>query len=325
MIWSPPCLLERYEQVYPGSGRGYTGRPYLSQTQRCVGRSADTTLQQPCSASRSSSRTGKSVLRIVLSFLLATSFALAGPKVAPDVPKAGPQVSPNTPVDIIVRFRTVPTKDELKQFGSNGQLKKVFNTLKAVHAQVPLSVVSLIEADPNVIYISPNRLVKGRLEYAEPTINANLALQYGWNGTNIGVAVIDSGIAASHPDLQNRVVYAESFVPGDTNPNDAFGHGTHVAGIVAGNGTASSQADAIFTFRGIAPNANLINLRVLDANGAGDDSAVMAAVEQAIALKDQYNIRVVSLSLGRPITESYVTDPLCQAVERPGTRALWWS
>src|SRR5207248_8780668 len=69
------------------------------------------------------------------------------------------------------------------------------------------------------------------------------------------------------------------------------------------------------TFQGIAPGANLINLRVLDQNGAGTDSAVIAAISQAIALKPRLNIRVLNLSLGRPVYESYKLDPVCQAVE----------
>jgi serine protease AprX len=66
---------------------------------------------------------------------------------------------------------------------------------------------------------------------------------------------------------------------------------------------------------GIAPGANLLDLRVLDANGQGSDSAVIAAIETAIALKSKYNVRVINLSLGRPVYESYKLDPLCQAVE----------
>ena len=67
--------------------------------------------------------------------------------------------------------------------------------------------------------------------------------------------------------------------------------------------------------RGIAPNANLISLKALNDTGVGTDSAVIAAIQQAIALKSQYNIRVLNLSLGRPVTTSYTKDPLCQAVQ----------
>src|SRR5207302_7152628 len=68
-------------------------------------------------------------------------------------------------------------------------------------------------------------------------------------------------------------------------------------------------------YSGIASNVNLINLRVLDANGAGTDGNVVAAIDRAIQLKSTYNIRVINLSLGRPIYESFLNDPLCQAVE----------
>ena len=66
----------------------------------------------------------------------------------------------------------------------------------------------------------------------------------------------------------------------------------------------------------MAPGVNLINLRVLDSNGSGTDSAVISAINTAIQLKSKYNIRVINLSLGRPVYESYLLDPLCQAVEK---------
>src|SRR5439155_16852114 len=66
---------------------------------------------------------------------------------------------------------------------------------------------------------------------------------------------------------------------------------------------------------GIAPNVQLVNLRVLNQYGAGTDSLVISAIQKAIALKSTYNIRVINLSLGRQVYESYVYDPLCQAVE----------
>ena len=111
------------------------------------------------------------------------------------------------------------------------------------------------------------------------------------------------------------MVYKESFLRGG-NTTDEFGHGTHIAGIIAGDGDASSGDGSFFTLKGVAPGVSLINLRVLDANGQGTDSAVIAAIDRAIQLKSRYNIRVINLSLGRPVFESYTRDPLCQAVER---------
>src|ERR1051326_6032745 len=102
---------------------------------------------------------------------------------------------------------------------------------------------------------------------------------------------------------------------GDSDTFDEYGHGTHVAGILAGNGRRSKGSQSTYWIRGIAPGVNLVSLRVLDSKGAGSDSAVIAAIQTAIALKNVYNIRVINLSLGRPVYGSYATDPLCMAVE----------
>ncbi len=109
------------------------------------------------------------------------------------------------------------------------------------------------------------------------------------------------------------MVYRQSFI--GRVQHDDYGHGTHVAGIAAGNGSSSSQPGAFRTFRGIAPNANLLDLRVLDRDGMSNDSVVIAAVQQAVQLKGKYNVRVINLSLGRPIYESCTQDPICEAAE----------
>jgi serine protease AprX len=141
--------------------------------------------------------------------------------------------------------------------------------------------------------------------------------QYGWDGTGVGVAVIDSGMTPKDDlmaggGVTSRIVYSESFI-GGSDTTDTYGHGTHVAGIVGGNGRDSSGFSR--TFKGVAPNVNFINLRVLDQNGAGQESSVIAAIDRAIQLKDTYNIRIINLSLGHPVYESYTLDPLCQEVE----------
>ena len=105
------------------------------------------------------------------------------------------------------------------------------------------------------------------------------------------------------------MVYSENFVgTGDTA--DLYGHGTHVAGIIGASGASSHGR-----YKGIAPKTKLINLRVLDANGAGTDSGIIAAIDRAIDLKAIYNIRVMNISLGRSSYEPFYADPLCQAVE----------
>ncbi len=175
---------------------------------------------------------------------------------------------------------------------------------------------------PNVVYISKDRPLAPFFDNAAPAVNAQAAWNSNLTGSGIGVALIDSGVNA-HPDLLttgfvpfSRVVYNQSFVAGDSSTADAYGHGTHIAGLIAGDGLSSTGFIFSQTFKGIAPGANIVNLRVLDANGSGTDSQVIAAISQAISLKSKYNIKVINLSLGRGVFESYKLDPLCQAVEK---------
>ncbi len=96
---------------------------------------------------------------------------------------------------------------------------------------------------------------------------------------------------------------------------DPCGHGSHVAGILAGNGTASTGKGCYRTFYGTARNAGVVDVRVLDQNGQGTVSTVLAGLQWVVANRAAYNIRVINLSLGHPVGESYTTDPLCQAAE----------
>ena len=134
----------------------------------------------------------------------------------------------------------------------------------------------------------------------------------GVTGKGIGVAVIDSGISA-HAALSNKVVANMSFVTGDPGVADVYGHGTHVAGIIAGQPSAAVSVTKLYT-GGISPGADLINVRVLGADGTGLTSDVIAGIEWVIANKAKYNIRVMNLSLGHPVNEPAATDPLCEAV-----------
>jgi subtilisin family serine protease len=136
----------------------------------------------------------------------------------------------------------------------------------------------------------------------------------GVTGKDIGVAVVDSGISP-HSALANKVVANISFVTGDSSVLDAFGHGTHVAGIIAGTGSVASSVTPLYK-GGIAPGVKLINVRVLGANGSGLTSDVIAGIDWAINNRAIYNIRVINLSLGHPVFESCVTDLLCQKVQK---------
>ena len=292
-------------------------------------------------------------LPIVLSLLTATATtALAAStatssKISPDAAAAT-----TSSVPVIIQYKQAPSSLETLLISLlGGVVQTTLGAINALVVNVPLSGLNQLAADSNVTYISLDRAVNARqavsitaAEYTSEPINAPAVWQRGFVGTNVGVAVVDSGITpvpdlggnslsllgpGENPVLQllavpnevspwmnGRIVYSQNFVPGQSDALDHYGHGTHVAGLIAGNGALSTGPLDYRTFHGSAPNADLINLRVLDENGAGTDSSVIAAIQRAIALKDTFNIRVINLSLGRPIYESYKLDPLCQAVEQ---------
>ncbi len=133
-------------------------------------------------------------------------------------------------------------------------------------------------------------------------------------GTGIGVAIVDSGID-NHTALSGRIVASVDFTKatGNNKGKDEYGHGTHVAGIVAAGAPARDTGEAPV---GMAPGAHLVSLKVLDENGLGKVSDAVRAIDWAIQHKAQYQIRIINLSIGAAPTQSYKFDPLCQAVER---------
>ena len=131
------------------------------------------------------------------------------------------------------------------------------------------------------------------------------------SGAGVSVAVIDSGIDTRHAALRRRVLVTRDFTGGDGM--DRFGHGTHVAAIIAGRaGRTADTRDQ----RGIAPGAYLLNLRVLGDDGSGSASDVIEAIDWTIEHRHEYNVRIINLSLGAPVMQPYRDDPLCEAVER---------
>ncbi|HRW11286.1 MAG TPA: S8 family peptidase, partial [Caldilineaceae bacterium] len=138
-------------------------------------------------------------------------------------------------------------------------------------------------------------------------------------GWQVGVAVVDSGISP-HPDLNDyynsgRLVKQINFVPGNPTPDDFYGHGTHVAGIIGGIGQSSDGA-----YMGVAPEAKLIDVRVTDDYGMGNTSTVVAGLEWIYQNRNTYNIKIANLSLNSTLPESYHQSPLNAAVE-----ILWFN
>ena len=183
--------------------------------------------------------------------------------------------------------------------------------------------VSDLARDPAVHHLSGDMLVRSGMSVSSVSTGADKVRAgsatssagaiAAVSGDGIGVAVLDSGVSR-HAALTN-VVASISFVTGNTRVTDEFGHGTHVAGIVGGSATAAKNVTSLFN-GGIAPRARIINVRVLGPDGTGLTSDVIAGMEWAIDNRARYNIRVINLSLGHPVTEPAATDPLCREVKR---------
>jgi serine protease AprX len=187
----------------------------------------------------------------------------------------------------------------------------------AVLTGTPAQLARLAQ-DPRVPSLAVDRPVIATQTVDTQATGANLVwpglLKSGYNGAGIGVAVIDSGIS-SHPDLNGRVYYSYDLVDPSNGGKDGYGHGTHVAGIIAGNGTASLLKDKTL-WSGMAQGANLINVRVLGDEGSGLTSNVVEGIDWCIQNKARFNIRVINISLGHLPVERPENDPLVRAVNR---------
>jgi serine protease AprX len=148
-----------------------------------------------------------------------------------------------------------------------------------------------------------------------------------WNhstGAGVGVAVIDTGITGNLPDFQvsqsnasSRVVASVVVDPGATTASDTYGHGTDVAGLIAGNGGYLSSSDPLWgRYAGSAPDANLISIKISDDSGNSTTLDAIYGLQFAVDHKADYNIRVVNLSFRSTSAQSYQTDPLDAAVEQ---------
>ncbi|MBQ1015591.1 S8 family serine peptidase, partial [Micromonospora sp. M51] len=144
-------------------------------------------------------------------------------------------------------------------------------------------------------------LAESTAQIGAPTLWAE-----GNTAAGVDVAVLDSGADAEHPDLLGQIAESSSFVPSEPDILDYKGHGTHVASTIAGTGAASGGAE-----RGVAPGARLHIGKVLNSEGSGQDSWIIAGMEWAAR---EQKARVVSMSLGGESTDG--SDPMSQAVDR---------
>jgi serine protease AprX len=171
---------------------------------------------------------------------------------------------------------------------------------------------------PGVEYIAQDAEVHAHVDPSQLgtaypiAVDASQVWAAGGTGAGVTVAVLDSGILPD-PDLTqpaNRILARANFADPLGGSTDPGGHGTHVAGTIAGNGTRSRGQ-----FVGVAPAANLVDVRVLDGQGRGRMSSVILGIQWTLDHQAQYGIRVLNLSLGAPAPANPRLDPLAAAAE----------
>ncbi|MFE9354053.1 S8 family serine peptidase [Streptomyces olivaceoviridis] len=209
--------------------------------------------------------------------------------------KAATRKAQKNGLKVIVGYRGSATaaKADVRDAGT---LRRNLKALNADAVQTPVKdTAGLWDALTNgdrtasgIAHVWLDGVRKAALDKSVPQIGAPTAWAAGYTGKGVKVAVLDTGVDTSHPDLKDQVIESKNFTSA-ADATDHFGHGTHVASIVAGTGAKSGGK-----YKGVAPDAKLLNGKVLDDNGFGDDSGILAGMEWAAS----QGADVINLSLG---------------------------
>jgi serine protease AprX len=273
---------------------------------------------------------------LLLLFLLPLVHTTAPAPAEAQVLRAQPQLlalaaqRPDAQVSVIVQ-KTVKT-DSVEQLVARlgGQVTRDLHIINAFSAKLPGAAVPRLAGAAGVRWVSLDAVMGEAGTKCSTCIETgNLTKAYQksikvdkvWNdapgyyqGQGMTIAVVDSGVA-NHGDLGGRILVSQKFNSNTTYTADKYGHGTHVGGIIAGNGSQSNG-----NYIGVAPKANIVNIKVSDDNGMAISSDVVAGLQWIYDNRTQYNIKVVNMSLNSSVAESYHTSPLAAAAE-----ILWFN
>lgn len=197
-----------------------------------------------------------------------------------------------------------------------GNIKYKLPMIDAYVLEVENDKLDLIKELDGLLDVELDAHITAQMNRVGEIIESKWAHERGIYGEGIGVAIVDTGICL-HKDFTeggNRIIAFKDFVNGRSEPYDDNGHGTHVAGIIGGNGFSSKGK-----YIGVAPKCNLIAVKVLDHRGDGNISDVLAGLQWIIDNRKKYNIRVVNVSVGTTARESLDENSLLVQ----GVNAVW--
>jgi serine protease AprX len=238
--------------------------------------------------------------------------------------------SPNRNVVAIVQFKRGVSERRARTLvrSHHGHVTNRLPSVNGLAIKLPARDARALRRSKHVLNVTLNTRVRptgvdaGSLATTYPkTIGADKLWAAGITGKGVGVAVVDSGINGGMPDFRNadgssRITANVIANPDATRPGDDVGHGTHVAGIIAGNSLNRDIADpARGAYVGIAPEADLVAVKTADDDGDSTVLDVITALQFVVDHKDDLNIRVVNLSVSSDTPASYREDPLDAAVE----------
>src|SRR3954454_415851 len=248
------------------------------------------------------------------SMILVAALAL----VAMWAPLAHSRVQPLRTV-VVVKDASGDNRPEAFVWSVGGRVLRPLGVIDGFIAAVPQVSIGMLGHAPGVRSATPNRRLSLQAQYGQDSgvasavytdvVRASKTWGAGHSGAGVTVAVVDTGVDPTG-DLAGQVVRAVDFTS-EGDGTDRYGHGTFVAGLIAGTGSHSNGA-----IEGVAPNAKLVSLKISGADGATDVTLVLEALEWLKDFAPAYNIRIVNLSLGFATQQSYVVDPLDYAVER---------
>lgn len=274
----------------------------------------------------------------VLTALSVTATMAAGPTRA-----ASSADSANSLVAVIVQAPNGLDRALATTAAGGGRVTARLPIVRGFAAQIPADLVATLRATPGVLAVTPDEHVAmrdaGQFSYYgheikdlpvpvyRHEVGATRLAAEQVTGAGVAVALVDTGVAPVS-DLAGAVLSVSDPVTGipgaacvnfsgEAGCGDSYGHGTFIAGLIAGSGNASYGA-----YGGVAPGAKIVSIKIAGRDGSADVSKVLAAIQWAVSFKDVYGIRVLNLSLGTNSTADYRHDPLNFAVERAWTSGL---
>ena len=271
------------------------------------------------------------LLAVAVGIALLAGVACTGPqqdsshagrsKVNPVVLRAA-EAHPSSLLPLIVREAS-PRSDTAERLveGLGGTVTHDLSIIGSFSARLPGGQLDALLASPDVVkvwgdgHISMSHIDMRKYDSANPNREWQKAIKLAdvragsYDGSGVTVAMLDTGIQPVS-DLAGRIVASADFTS-EGDGLDRYGHGTHMAGIIAGTGNSSNGV-----WNGVAPKANLVSVKVAGADGSTDVSVVIAGLQWIVGNRSSFGIKVLNLSFGTDSVQSYLVDPLNYAVEQ---------